>query len=91
MTQSIRFLRWRIRSDAVEFFENGVATFDLLWPWDKVELRRSQFHQNRIMVNYREYQTSVMVWLDKSEVDGLLLFVAGKSKEFGKDSSSRLG
>ena len=43
------------------------------------------------MVNYREYQTSVMVWLDKSEIDGLLLFVAGKSKEFGKDSSSRLG
>ena len=63
MTQSIRFLRWRVRSDTVEFFENGVAILDLLSPWSKVELRRSQFHQDRIMVYYREYQSSVMVWL----------------------------
>jgi len=82
MTQSIRFLRWRVHSDAVEFFENGVAVFDLLSPWGKVELRRSQFHQDRIMVYYREYQSSVMVWLDKSEIDGLLLCAADKCRDF---------
>jgi membrane protein YdbS with pleckstrin-like domain len=74
LKQSIRFLRWRIRSDAVEFFENGVAIFDLLRPWSKVELRRSQFHSNRIMVYYRENQTSVMVWLDQVAADHLLAF-----------------
>lgn len=84
MTQSIRFLRWRIRSDAVEFFENGVAIFDLLTPWGKVELRPSQFHQNRVMVYYPEQQTSVMVWLDKSETDHLLSFAAEKCRDFKK-------
>jgi len=88
MTQSIRFLRWRIRSDAVEFFENGIATFDLLCPWGKVELRRSQFHQNRIMVYYHEYQSSVMVWLDNSEIDDLLLFAAGKCKDVIEHSAA---
>lgn len=84
MTQSIRFLRWRIRSDAVEFFENGVAIFDLLTPWGKVELRPSEFHQNRVMVYYPEQQTSVMVWLDKSETDHLLSFAAEKCRDFKK-------
>ncbi len=72
LTQSIRFLRWRIRSDAVEFFENGVAIFDLLTPWGKLELRPSEFHQNRVMVYYPEQQSSVMVWLDKSKTEQLL-------------------
>lgn len=84
MTQSIRFLRWRIRSDAVEFFENGVVVFDLLTPWGKVELRPSQFHQNRVMVYYPEQQTSVMVWLDKSETEHLLSFAAEKCRDFKK-------
>lgn len=74
LRQSIRFLRWRIRSDAVEFFEKGVAIFDSLSPWSKVELRRSQFHANRVMVYYKENQTSVMVWLDKPTADHLLAF-----------------
>lgn len=76
LKQSIRFLRWRIRSDAVEFFEKGVAIFDSLCPWSKVDLRRSQFHQNRVMVYYKENQTSVMVWLDKPTADHLLAFAA---------------
>ena len=88
MTQSIRFLRWRIRSDAVEFFENGVATFDFLTPWGKVELRPSEFYQNRVMVYYPEQQTSVMVWLENSETDRLLAFAAEKCREFKKQSVS---
>ena len=86
MTHSIRFLRWRIRSDVVEFFENGVAIFDFLTPWGKVELRRSEFHQNRVMVYYPEQQTSIMVWLDKSETDHLLAFAAEKCRDFKKQS-----
>lgn len=80
LKQSIRFLRWRIRSDAVEFFEKGVSIFDSLSPWSKVELRRSQFHANRVMVYYKENQTSVMVWLDKPTADHLLAF-AENTKE----------
>ena len=86
LAHSIRFLRWRLRSDAVEFFENGVAVFDLLTPWGKVELRPSQFHQNRVMVYYPEQQTSVMVWLDMSETDQLLSFAAEKCKDFKKQN-----
>jgi hypothetical protein len=83
LRQSIRFLRWRIRSDAVEFFEKGVAIFDSLSPWSKVELRRSQFHANRVMVYYKENQTSVMVWLDKPTADHLLAFAENTRKVIG--------
>lgn len=84
LTQSIRFLRWRIRSDAVEFFENGVAIFDLFTPWCKVELRQSEYHQNRVMVYYPEQQTSVMVWVDELETDHLLSYAAQKVRDFAK-------
>lgn len=78
LMNSIRFLRWRIHPSTVEFFENGVAWLDTLSSWDKVELRRSTFYPNRIMVVYRHQQTSGMVWMEETRINSLLAFAAVK-------------
>ncbi len=51
---------------------------DTLVPWDKVELRRSALKRDRIMVVYIAMQSSAMVWLDESQIDGLLAYSTEK-------------
>ncbi len=53
---------------------------DTLVPWDKVELRRSALKRDRIMVVYLAMQSSAMVWLDESQIDGLLAYSTEKRK-----------
>jgi len=78
LMNGIRFLRWRIHPSTVEFFDKGVAVMDKLVPWDKVELRRSALKRDRIMVVYLAMQSSAMVWLDESQIDGLLAYSTEK-------------
>ena len=78
LMNNVRYLRWRIGSSAVEFFENGIAMRDKLNAWDNVELRRSTFYPNRLMVVNRQLQSSRMVWVDKAQIDHLLAFADAK-------------
>ena len=74
VTSSIRFLRWRLYLETVEFYENGIAIWDRFVPWEKLDLRRSTIWQNRVQIVFTQQQSSSMVWVHESEIDSLIAY-----------------
>jgi hypothetical protein len=72
----IRFLRWRLRSEAVEFYEHGMNVFDSLTSWDRLTIRRCQ-SQGKIAVvhtakNKNLGQDTMYLWIDESLIEQLI-------------------
>lgn len=74
---SIRFLRWRLNPSAVEFWENGMSSMDVLIPWNRLEVRRSKTASQRIAivispVHKVSGKSTYMVWVEESLLETLL-------------------
>ncbi len=85
VTSSIRFLRWRLYPETVEFYENGIAISDRFVPWEKLDLRRSTIWHNRVQIVFTQQQSSSMVWVHESEIDSLIAYASEKRTSIAAD------
>jgi hypothetical protein len=89
----LRFVRWGLNPMSVEFYSEGMALMDTLTPWDRLEIRRSQQHANRLAIVVTPVfkdsgKSTVMVWVDEALAEKLLCQANKGSEPVKKHSDS---